>query len=99
MTRYLEAMAIAVWLVIGFAALTAVIAFELDRLRTADAIRRNNAKWIEKEVETIAHSLRVSEPRKLRRRHVRLVQPDGSSTPMDRLYRGEVAEQTRTHAI
>jgi glutamate synthase domain-containing protein 2 len=34
----------------------------------------------------IAHSVGVSEPRKLRRRHVRLVQPDGRSIPMDRLY-------------
>ena len=35
-----------------------------------------------KEVEMIAHSVGVTEPRLLRRRHVRLVQPDGSSTPM-----------------
>ncbi|WP_224817129.1 FMN-binding glutamate synthase family protein [Hasllibacter sp. MH4015] len=46
----------------------------------------NYAKNIVKEVEVIAHSVGVSEPRKMRREHVRLVQPDGSSLPMDRLY-------------
>lgn len=46
----------------------------------------NYAKGIVKEVEVIAHSVGVSEPRKLRRRHVRLVQPNGSSMPMDQLY-------------
>jgi glutamate synthase domain-containing protein 2 len=46
----------------------------------------NYAKGIVKEVEVIAHSVGVSEPRKLRRRHVRLVQPNGSSRPMDQLY-------------
>lgn len=44
------------------------------------------AKSIVKEVEVIAHSVGVSEPRKLRRHHVRLVQPDGSSVPMDKMY-------------
>ncbi|MBF9057605.1 FMN-binding glutamate synthase family protein [Rhodobacterales bacterium HKCCSP123] len=44
------------------------------------------AKGIVKDVETIAYSVGVSEPRLLRRRHVRIVQPDGSSIPMDRLY-------------
>ncbi|AHM03162.1 Ferredoxin-dependent glutamate synthase [Roseibacterium elongatum DSM 19469] len=48
----------------------------------------NYAKGIVKEVEVIAHSVGVPEPRKLRRRHVRLVQPDGSSRPMDRLSPG-----------
>jgi len=40
------------------------------------------ATEIIKEVETIAHSVGVAEPRLLRRRHVRLVQPDGTSRPM-----------------
>jgi len=44
------------------------------------------ARSIVKDVETIAHSVGVSEPRQLRRRHVRIVQPDGKSIPMDRLY-------------
>jgi glutamate synthase domain-containing protein 2 len=44
------------------------------------------AQAIVKDVETIAHSVGVSEPRLLRRRHVRLVQPDGRSIPMDKLY-------------
>nr|WP_132861861.1 FMN-binding glutamate synthase family protein [Shimia isoporae] len=44
------------------------------------------AKAIVKEVETIAHSVGVSEPRKLRRRHVRLVQPNGRSVPMNEVF-------------
>ena len=44
------------------------------------------AKSIVKEVETISHSVGVDEPRKLRRRHVRIVQDDGRSVPMDKLY-------------
>ncbi len=44
------------------------------------------AKGITKEVETIAHSVGVSEPRLLRRRHVRIVQPDGCSVPMNAMY-------------
>ncbi len=39
-----------------------------------------------KEVETIAHSAGVAEPRALRRRHVRLVMPDGTSRPMDEIF-------------
>ncbi|MBL3564384.1 FMN-binding glutamate synthase family protein, partial [Rhodovulum sulfidophilum] len=38
------------------------------------------------EVETIAHSVGVSEPRQMRRRHVRLVLPDGSTRPMSQIY-------------
>ncbi|MDQ2093901.1 FMN-binding glutamate synthase family protein [Rhodalgimonas zhirmunskyi] len=38
------------------------------------------------EVEMIAHSVGVTEPREMRRRHVRVVQPDGASIPMNRLY-------------
>ncbi|MEM7424161.1 MAG: FMN-binding glutamate synthase family protein [Pseudomonadota bacterium] len=44
------------------------------------------AKQMIKEVEMIAHSCGVSEPRQLRRHHVRLVQSDGKSVPMDVLY-------------
>ncbi|WP_306047811.1 FMN-binding glutamate synthase family protein [Nioella sp. MMSF_3534] len=40
------------------------------------------AKGIIKEVETIAHSVGVAEPRLMRRRHVRLVMADGTSRPM-----------------
>ncbi len=35
------------------------------------------------EVETIAHSCGVPEPRRLRRYHVRIVQADGNSVPLD----------------
>jgi hypothetical protein len=41
MTWYLEAMALAFWLVIGVAALVAVVVFVIDRSQKADAIRRN----------------------------------------------------------
>lgn len=44
------------------------------------------AKEIIKEVELIAHSVGVPEPRHLRREHVRLVQDTGKSIPMDVLY-------------
>lgn len=44
------------------------------------------AKMIVKEVETIAHSVGVSEPRQMRRRHVRIVQPNGRSVPMNKIY-------------
>lgn len=44
------------------------------------------AKNIVKEVETIAHSVGVTEPRALRRSHVRIMQDNGKSIPMDRLY-------------
>lgn len=43
------------------------------------------AKGIVKEVETIAHSVGVAEPRLLRRRHVRIVQDNGRSVPMNEL--------------
>lgn len=49
------------------------------------------AKNIVKEVETIAHSVGVSEPRQLRRRHVRIMQDNGRSVPMDLLYPVEQA--------
>lgn len=38
------------------------------------------------EVQVISHSCGVSRPRLLRRHHVRIVQADGRSVPMDRLY-------------
>ncbi len=44
------------------------------------------ATGIVKEVETIAHSVGVSEPRQMRRKHVRIVQPDGTSIPLSTLY-------------
>ncbi|PKP84541.1 MAG: FMN-binding glutamate synthase family protein [Alphaproteobacteria bacterium HGW-Alphaproteobacteria-2] len=44
------------------------------------------ARGIREEVEIIAHSAGLAEPRGLRRHHVRLVQPDGRSVPMDVLY-------------
>ena len=37
------------------------------------------------EVETIAHSVGVSEPRQMRRRHVRIVQDNGRSTPLNEI--------------
>jgi len=44
------------------------------------------AKGIIKDVEMIAHSVGVTEPRKMRRDHVRIVQPDGASIPLSILY-------------
>lgn len=41
---------------------------------------------LRKEVETIAHSCGVSEPRRLRRMHVRIMQSNGQSIPMIDLY-------------
>jgi glutamate synthase domain-containing protein 2 len=38
------------------------------------------------EVETIAHSCGVSEPRQLRRHHVRIVRDDGRTVPMSELF-------------
>lgn len=43
-------------------------------------------KGIVKEVEIIAHSVGVSEPRKMRRDHVRIVQPDTTSILLSTLY-------------
>ncbi|WP_095594851.1 FMN-binding glutamate synthase family protein [Actibacterium pelagium] len=42
----------------------------------------NYARSVIAEVEMIAHSVGVAEPRQMRRRHVRLVQPDGTSRLM-----------------
>ncbi|WP_136441690.1 FMN-binding glutamate synthase family protein [Pacificoceanicola onchidii] len=44
------------------------------------------AKAVIKEVETIAHSVGVAEPRLMRRKHVRLVRDDGSSEQMSVLH-------------
>ncbi len=44
------------------------------------------AKVVIKEVEMIAHSCGVGEPRQLRRHHVRLVESDGQSALMSELY-------------
>ncbi len=44
------------------------------------------AKCLTKEVETIAHSVGVPEPRQMRRKHVRIVQADGTSKPMDEIF-------------
>ncbi|MEJ1991016.1 MAG: FMN-binding glutamate synthase family protein [Maritimibacter sp.] len=44
------------------------------------------AREVIDEVETIAHSVGVAEPRQMRRRHVRIVQTDGRSIPMSDLY-------------
>ena len=43
------------------------------------------AQAVIREVETIAHSVGVAEPRQMRRRHVRIVQADGTSVPFNRL--------------
>ncbi len=52
------------------------------------------AKNLVHEVETIAHSCGVAEPRSLRRKHVRVVQNTGMSIAMDKLYpRPDVIEQ------
>lgn len=44
------------------------------------------AKSVVKEVEIIAHSVGVAEPRQMRRHHVRVVQADGTSILMSRLH-------------
>lgn len=44
------------------------------------------AKGLVREVETIAHSVGVAEPRQMGRRHVRLVQEDGRSIPMSEIF-------------
>lgn len=46
----------------------------------------NYCKGLVHEVEVIAHSCGVREPRQLRRHHVRIVGDDGRSVPMDELY-------------
>jgi glutamate synthase domain-containing protein 2 len=46
----------------------------------------NYCKNIVHEVETIAHSCGALRPRLMKRKHVRIVQADGKSVPMDALY-------------
>ena len=46
----------------------------------------NYAKAVVHELETIAHSVGVSEPRQMRRKHVRVVQADGTSVPLHKLF-------------
>ncbi|MEM9477945.1 MAG: FMN-binding glutamate synthase family protein [Pseudomonadota bacterium] len=57
-------------------------------LVVADKWRRvsDYARGVVKEVETISHSVGVSEPRLMRRRHVRIMQDNGRSVPMNTLY-------------
>ena len=57
-------------------------------LVVADKWRRVSAyaRGVVKEVETISHSVGVSEPRLMRRRHVRIMQDNGRSVPMNTLY-------------
>lgn len=45
----------------------------------------NFAKQMNKEVETIAHSVGVNEPRRMRRNHVRVVQANGESVLLSKL--------------
>ncbi len=44
------------------------------------------ARSVASEVETIAHSVGVAEPRLMRRRHMRVVQDDGTSVQMNELH-------------
>ncbi len=54
----------------------------------------NYASNMVHEVEVIAHSVGVSEPRLIRRKHIRIVQENGRSVPMDVLYpRPEVKQK------
>jgi glutamate synthase domain-containing protein 2 len=46
----------------------------------------NYAKTMIKEVEVIAHSVGVTEPRGIRRQHVRIVQDNGRSVRMDEIW-------------
>ncbi|MEM1130113.1 MAG: FMN-binding glutamate synthase family protein [Pseudomonadota bacterium] len=53
-----------------------------DKTERVAAYARN----VISEVETIAHSVGVAEPRQLARRHVRIVQPNGRSIRMNELF-------------
>ena len=44
------------------------------------------ARQLTEEVEIIAHSVGVREPRQMRRHHVRIVQPDGRTRSLEELY-------------
>ena len=54
------------------------------------------SRSIRKEVGIIAHSCGVSEPRKLRRYHCRIVTDNGSSIPLDELYPDTVMPRQAT---
>lgn len=57
----------------------------------------NYCKNLVHEVEVIAHSCGVDEPRQLGRKHVRIVQANGKSVPLDELYpRPEVIERVKS---
>ncbi len=51
----------------------------------AERVRRY-AEHMQHEIEVIAHSCGVPEPRRLKRMHCRVVVPDGKSVPLDELY-------------
>ncbi len=57
-------------------------------LVVADKAERvaNYVRHMNKELGIIAHSCGVHEPRRLRRKHARIVAPDGTSRPLDELY-------------
>ncbi|SIO04983.1 Glutamate synthase domain-containing protein 2 [Parasphingorhabdus marina DSM 22363] len=57
----------------------------------------NYCKSLVHEVEVLAHSCGVDEPRQLGRKHVRIMQANGKSVPLDELYpRPEVIDAYRT---
>jgi len=51
----------------------------------AERVRRYSEN-MRKEIGIIAHSCGVTEPRKLRRFHCRIVQDDGRSVPLNEIY-------------
>ncbi len=54
----------------------------------------NYCKSLVHEVEVLAHSCGVDEPRQLSRKHVRIVQDTGKSIPLNELYpRPEIATE------
>lgn len=56
----------------------------------------NYCKSLVHEVEVLAHSCGVDEPRQLGRKHVRIVQANGKSVPLDELYpRPEIIDRYR----
>ena len=57
----------------------------LNPIDKAERVRRY-AEHIQHEMEVIAHSCGVSEPRRLKRMHCRVVVADGKSVPLDELY-------------
>ncbi len=57
----------------------------------------NYCKNLVHEVEVIAHSCGVDEPRQLGRKHIRIVQDNGKSVPLDEIYpRPEVVKKFKT---